>query len=251
MLFRSPNLDAAFFPALATFGNSLGVPAEWFLNFFLLESQFDPSAWNGRYAGLNQLDSHYLDKVLHIDATDYRTWSASEQLVHVIIPFFKGQLRTYLGSELPTSPGVLYALNLFPNAVKTRGTSPDTVIIDSNSSSPDEVRAYYANSNNGTPDRNGHCGLDYDCNGVITIADLDAKLADLTKLSVYQAALKELYAAGATPWVSPPQWVVNLVTHKLTLGQMILAYGLSGVFFAALGAAGIRAYNRYETQLHR
>jgi|SRR5271166_54890 len=235
----TPNLDDAFYPALAIFAKSLGIPAEWFLNFFFLESRFDPSAWNGRYAGLNQIDSHYLSNVLNIDADDYRTWSASEQLTRVIAPFFKGQLATYLSGSLPASPGVLYALNLFPNSVKTRGDSPDTVIIDRDASDPGEVRAYYANSNKGVPDKNGNCGLDYDCNGVITISDLDAKLADLATSPTYKAALAKLYAAGASPFV-------QLVTRKLTAGQMILAYGLSGVFFATLAVVAAKAYLPHE-----
>jgi hypothetical protein len=229
-----PNLDDAFYPMLVNFANGVGVPAEWFLNFLYLESRFDPTAFNGRYAGLNQMDMYELPKY-GTNLDDYRAWTASQQLQGVVIPFFKAQLK-YL-SKPPRSPGVLYALNLYPLSLKTRGDAPDSVIIGRDSSNPKEVQAYYANANKGMPDSRGHCGLDFDCDGEITVQNLDEKLAELTHSNEYRVALAKLYAAGATPWQGLPA-----VANTFTTGQKIVGYGLASLFFATVATLGVTAY---------
>jgi hypothetical protein len=231
----TPNLDEAFYPALWTFANSVGVPAEWFLNFMFLESRFDPSAYNGKYAGLNQIDQNYLQNHFHVDVNDYRTWLASDQLTKVIGPFFKGQL-AYLG-HTPRSAGVLYALNVYPGSLKSRGDSPDSVVIskfadESTKAGRDEVRAYYANANGGKPNAQGHCGLDWDCSGDITVGDLDAILDSLASTSLYQTYLKKLHEYGNSNLPAP---------GSASTGHVVLAWILA----ATVGAGAFVAYRRF------
>lgn len=196
------HLDRDFWPALLKLGAETGTPPEWFLRFFYLESRLDPSAANKYgYVGLNQLGSSYLRR--HgIDPADYKTWLASQQM-KVIAPFMKAQLR--LLSAPPTSPGVLYALNLWPAGVK-RGTSADTVLIRSNSTDPYEVKAYNANR-----------PLDYDGSGAITIGDLDAVLNRLAGARDYQAA-RMLLAVEKPPSAALPVLLFGVVGAILGMG---------------------------------
>lgn len=188
------SLDDPFFPALVRLGQETSVPSEWYLALLYLESRFQPEICNAYgYCGLNQMSSKYLRDSLHIDPADYRTWSASRQLTEVIAPWYKRVIHDMLGTKIPRSPGVLYALNLYPASVKNRGDRPETKIIDGSSSDAYERKAYEANK-----------ALDVNKNGAIEIVDLDQFLAGLTKQAAYQKELTRLRAvSGGEAPVTP------------------------------------------------
>lgn len=230
------NLDEAFFPQLFIAGKTLGVPAEWLLNVFYLESRLNPHIGNALgYVGLNQLASSQLVNTFHVDPSSYLGWSASEQLQSVITPWYANTIRTF-GRGVPSSPGVLYALNLFPNSVKTRGDSPSTILISKTASSQQEINAYYANANRGVANSLGNCGLDFDCSGAITIGDLDNFLLQLTKDKAYQQALAKLYQYGSPSAVAGRDtWLFA----RAFLGTVIV------------GAAAVYAHRKIEAALQQ
>jgi hypothetical protein len=235
------NLDAAFYPALVQAGNTLGVPAGWLLNVFYLESRLNPQIGNQYgYVGLNQLASSQLKQTFGVNPSDYLAWPASQQLTQVILPWYQNTIKVF-GRGTPRSPGVLYALNLFPNSVKTRGDSEDTVLISSRASSSYEVAAYYANANGGKPNSRGNCGLDFDCSGQITIGDLDNFLAQLTADKAYQSALATLNSYGGASSVSLPASGTTFVQALLT------TIALGGIGFLGFKELQKIRQARYET----
>jgi hypothetical protein len=167
------NLDKAFYGDLVAYAKGIGVPAEWFLRIFYLESGLDPSSDNGSFVGLNQMSKGYLTN-RRIDPSDYKTWPASKQLTDVVGPWYESTIDQYLG-KVPRSVGVLYALNLAPGIVKEKGDNASVALY----SAPDS--RYYANK-----------GLDLNGNGSITIGDLDAFLAKKALEAPYQSARKTL-----------------------------------------------------------
>lgn len=195
-------LDADFFTKLRDYSRDLGVPADWMLLVFYLESRLDPQAHRpgSNYWGLSQINGKYLHDDFGVDPNDYGSWSASEQL-DVIMPWYAATLMHYLG-HTPSSPGVLYALNLAPGVVRTRGDGADVVLYASPSIE------YQKNS-----------GLDVDKNGTITIGDLDTFMQGLAKQPAYRAAVAELGVSR-----------VEVTTkHQIILGA---ALGLAGVLGA-------------------
>lgn len=187
------------------------------------ESGLDPSACNALgYVGLNQVSSGYLVK--HgIDPSDYVTWSASQQLQQVVLPFIDAQIH-YLGKPI-TSPGVLYGLNFLPARVKERGTSPSSVL----TSFPED---YY--TKNTVLDTNG--------DGAITIGDLDARLYKLSQSAGYRTVLKNFGVSA--PYTSEPDNPSILVSSPGGIFKSVLVGGLVGMI-------GFMIYDIYKTKPFR
>jgi hypothetical protein len=183
-------LDAAAYPAivqLAAQTGGAGVPPEWYLAIFALESGLQPGIGNSMgYVGLNQLSSAQLQSIFHVAPADYLTWPASRQITQVITPWYTNAVKIAL-NRAPRSLGALYAINLAPGIVQQKGDDPSVVLYASGSA------AYAANK-----------PLDFNGDGAITISDLDAFLAKVQARAPYTTALPLLKAAetpaNAFPW---------------------------------------------------
>jgi len=183
-LARGANVDAdAFYPALIAWGEANRTPPEWLLRVFYLESRINPHVGNALgYVGLNQLAGTQLRAQFHVEPSDYLTWSASRQLREVVGPWYTRAIGSSLGHP-PRSPGTLYALNLAPGRVKTRGDAPGAIMYAAGSSE------YAANAL-----------LDVDRSDTITIGDFDAFMTRLSTQAPYRAAAADLerYKSSAT-----------------------------------------------------
>lgn len=182
------HLDSAFFPALLRWSSSVGVPPNWGLLIFYLESGLNPAARNAfGYEGLNQIHESYLRRFFGIDPVAYLSFTATEQLTRVAGPWLAREIRDNLG-RAPRSVGSLYALNFWPAGVRAHGDGPSSVLVRANSSDPHEQRAYQANR-----------GLDFNHDGTITISDLDLLFERISKQPAYQAAERMLLATQPGP----------------------------------------------------
>jgi hypothetical protein len=149
-------LDADAYPAIVALASAIGVPPEWFLAIFALESGLSPNpAGNQSYAGISQLSVAQLESTFHVDPATYRSWPASQQIVEVVTPWYERAVNAAKLGRPPQSLGALYAFNLAPGIVASKGDDDDVVLYASPSS------AYTSNK-----------PLDYDGNGAITIGDL-------------------------------------------------------------------------------
>jgi hypothetical protein len=199
---KHTELDDAFFPALRAWGAANKVDPEWLLLVLYLESTLHPDVGNSLgYVGLNQLNSSYLRSAFHTEPADYLTWSASEQMIHVVGPWLKRALR----GVVPQSIGHLYAFNIAPSIAYAHG-APETVIF----SSP--TKEYQKNS-----------GLDYDKSGSITIGDFNKFFERLATRADYKKALARLRASTslsipAKPWTVPAAAAIAIVGAGLGLG---------------------------------
>lgn len=194
------NLDAAFFPALNALGNAAGVDPAWFLTALYLESRLQTNpAGNASYAGLSQISNAYLASY-GLTRAEYVALPASEQVTRVISPWYLATIQNYLG-HAPRSPGVLYALNLAPGVVKTKGDAASVVLYASPS-----------------PNYSSNSGLDVTHDGAITISDLDVFMQGLTTQPDYQAALAELRSYQAAPASAASSgWKTALVAGSVLL----------------------------------
>jgi hypothetical protein len=87
----------AFGEALWSVSDELGIRPEWQLPVLWLESKLDPSICNpGGCCGINQLCPGTYDRYVHVPVSEYRTWTASEQL--------SGPVRAYWRDALAFGP---------------------------------------------------------------------------------------------------------------------------------------------------
>jgi hypothetical protein len=190
------NLDQAFYPALRQLAHDVGVPPSWFLLIFYLESTLNPASHtpNTRYYGLNQMDRDELAR-RNVVPEEYLTWPASVQMNGVITPWYVSTVRSYGRGKVPASPGVLYAYNLAPGNVYTRGQTEDTVLYAKAGPTAFETSAY-----------NQNAGLDVDHSNTITIRDLDTILLRKAREAPFRIALAEL---GVEESLSPSSRIAS------------------------------------------
>lgn len=177
-----PDLDSNFWPQLASLAQACyGVPQEWLLRIFYLESTLNPHIGNSLgFCGLNQIASSYLRNQFGVQPSEYLTWSASKQVSDVISKWYPATIRDFLGRK-PRSIGALYALNLAPGIVKARGDAPEVILYQA----PDN--RYVQNS-----------ALDRNRDGAIRISDLDVFLDnDIAKRGPYINEARKI--GGVTP----------------------------------------------------
>jgi hypothetical protein len=206
------SLDAAAYPAIVNLANAIGVPPNWFLAIFALESGLSPNpAGNQSYAGISQLSVAQLQAAPYgIDPATYRSWPASQQITQVVSPWYQRAVAAAKLAAPPDSVGALYAFNLAPGIVAAQGDDESVVLYSSPSA------AYTSNK-----------PLDFDGNGAITIGDLTNFLQQrIMTRAPYTTALPLLNNVTPGNPLSP--------TGPLTAPKVLL-YG-SALFIAAAAA---------------
>ena len=216
-----PALSDAFFDALARMGLRRGTNPEHYLVVWCAESGLDPTAVNpkGGARGLNQMMPATL-RGLGAPA-DYETLPGEAQLPWIERLIANGER---LNGGPFQSAARYYHSNFFP-ATMSRGNSPSTVVVASDSADPQEQAAYTANR-----------GLDTDKDGKITLADLGALLARLRATRCqdgFARLAKAVALLGLPPFVTPTEPSDPALVARRSAAGPILAFGL------VLGTAGL------------
>lgn len=168
-------LDASAPASIWAIADATGIRPEYQLPVYYAESGFDPSTPNRAgfpYYGINQVSGTYL-ATLGIDPSTYLTWSASEQLEQVVLPFTKANVAAF---GVPASGTRAYQLNFLPATVRS-ARSLTSVLAWRGS------QVYTANA-----------GLDSLHVGAISVYDLAAFVARAAASSAVQSAIAACYA---------------------------------------------------------
>jgi hypothetical protein len=159
-----------------------GVRPEWLWPSLWLESNFSPSIENAYgCVGINQLCPVAYRYLQGVDPSVYRTWLASQQLQHVVLPY----LRDVVTNEGPVRSATKMQLAQLSPALLRGPVTLDTVIWTSHNG------AYGPNS-----------GLDHGHKGYITVGDLALSMQMTAQNPNVQAAIAAAYAV-APPGVGP------------------------------------------------
>jgi hypothetical protein len=178
--------------------------------------------------GLNQISGAWLT-ANGIDLQTYLSWTASQQLYGVVLPFLQQQVRTY--GKIIRSGTRMYQANMLPGSLKLlsppqQGLGTLYFVArawnDKITCSPSR---YYA----------GNAGLDTDKSGCITVADLGAQVTKLVTQPAVQAAIAAAYVLRPGEKQQNPVYGTDSF-GALSKTQTALAVG------AILGGAGLAAW---------
>lgn len=223
----------AFGDALWLVSDQLGIRPEWQLPVLHLESGFDPAAINGGgCVGLNQLCPGTYENYVRVPVSQYRTWSASQQLAGPVMQYWRaalsqGQIRSATRLMLAQLGTAL--LNTAPSLSSSVYAAPSL--------------AYYDNAS-----------FDSARKGYFSVQDLaNAMARQVANLAVTQAIAKayamrpgermrdpvygdDFAAPSVQPYLRVPLRAAQSSGLLATLGALTLA-----------GAAGYAAYRVRDT----
>jgi len=218
----------AFGDALWRVSDELGIRPEWVLPVLYFESAktFDPAIMNsGKCVGLNQLCPSTYSSYVNVPVSEYRTWSASQQLWGPIFNYWRDQERAYG----PIRSSTRLMLAQFGHNLLRTASRLDSVVFAAPS-------AEYAANCPRVP-----CSLDPTQKGYITVQDVANVMAYAARAPAVRDAISRAYAMR--PWSHPtdpvygtdfgvepppiavPQQEPGILTTTLTVAALSIAAG--------------------------
>ena len=208
--YTAPVLDAAALAALWTIDEQLGIPPETSVPVLYLESTLNPAAHSSGtdFYGLNQISGRWL-RASGVQPSDFLTWSASEQLLRTVLPYWR-----WAEAYGPISDaGTCMWAQLAPGTL-AHATSDGAVVYAAPSA------AYEANK-----------WLDVDGSGSISLGDLRTVLAGIASKAPVRSTVAAAYAQRGG---QPPQPQPVVVASRSSGGNFVRA-----ALVAAAGAAAV------------
>lgn len=207
--------------ALWALSDATGVRPEYILPVLQLESGFDPSIVNSiGCTGINQLCKNIPD--------GFASWTASQQMSGEVTPMYRALVAKYGAIRSATRA---YQANLLPASLPTAKQLSDVVAARGSSAT------YVGGLTQGAV-YTSNAGLDANGDGVITVGDLAAKMAQMVARPAVQSAIAQTYALR--PGTSPRDPVYGDDYPQGFFGRLTaLDWTLVGVSFAAATAAAL------------
>jgi len=165
----------AFGDALWKVSDQLGIRPEWQLPVLALESGFNPAILNsGGCVGLNQFCPGTYEKYVYVPVSEYRTWSASQQLSGPVFKFWQGAIE-----QGPIRSSTRLMVSQLGTALLKTTPSLDSVVYPAPSS------GYY-----------GNCSVfDPGCKrGYFTVRDVANEMTRQARKPEVQGAIAQAYA---------------------------------------------------------
>lgn len=189
-------IDSGFSAALWSLYAKTGIRPEWIVPTLASESGLNPAIQNLQgypYYGINQISGSYLQR-LGIDPATYQTYSASQQMTAVVIPYMQAQVAAFGPLQSGTR---VYQANFLPASLKTATTLDSILAVKpaGGCGSGRTANIYCANP-----------GLDYTKKGTITVSDLAHFISKEASLSYVQNVIANAYAVapdGVGPETDP------------------------------------------------
>jgi hypothetical protein len=215
--------------ALWAIYDATGIRPEWLIPGLAIESGLNPSLPNAAgypYYGISQISGSFLE-ARGIDPSDYLTWSASQQLQTIVLPYMQGVVNQ-LG---PLDSGIrVYQANFYPASL-AYAPGLDDVIVSSSSADGNSRAAYAANKY-----------LDADGNGEITPRDLGARLSEQVAKGFVQSAISQTYALRPSERPTDPVFGATSLLSNLSLPPAVAPI----VLIASIGFLAITAVSYIE-----
>ena len=209
-------LDAAALAALWQIDAQLGIPPETSVPVLYLESTLSPTAHRSGadFYGLNQISGRWL-RASGVQPGDYLAWSASDQLLRTVLPYWR-----WAEAYGPISDaGTLMWAQLAPGTL-AQATSDASVVYASPSA------GYDANK-----------WLDVDGSGAIELGDLRKVLSGISSKAPVRATVAAAYAQRG---VTPPVAVASRTSGSNVLLAALVTAAAAGAVYVATDPRTLR-----------